>query len=444
MKHILFAVFFSLNGCLLMAQFGPAVFIDSSDIQRVHGIKAADFNNDGQTDLLTANIYAPDIMQLYTRTGETQFSYQVIPEASLAATIFSFDIGDIDNDGWIDFVSPGADQYLTWFENNNGSFTPHLIDSNTAPAEKIMLSDLNNDGKLDIVSIQQFRIVTYLALTSGTFDTAHVLLPVEQIDDFDIADYDGNGTPDIAAANSGFKILLNDGSGNFTFQYQQIGDMVTGLQSGDLDGDDDTDLAVFFPFSDELLFYENDGDGNFQLNDTILMNQLSYELSKMADLDCDADQDLLIAYAQGPTSWLENDGTGHFTTHSIHTETGNLFLVNSVADMNADGALDVIWGSRQLAMHFNECEAADIAEAGMEELIVYPNPSNDDFTIGNPGNVPLQICVSDISGRIVFSRLLEANNTVSINVPGIGMYVLQAVASDGQTRITRKLLRSQF
>ncbi len=60
-----------------------------------------------------------------------------------------------------------------------------------------------------------------------------------------------------------------------------------------------------------------------------------------ADLDCDGDLDLL-ASIQGETAWFENNGARHSSNTSPWTR-GSAF---SIADMNGDGALDVVFYDR--------------------------------------------------------------------------------------------------
>lgn len=88
-----------------------------------------------------------------------------------------------------------------------------------------------------------------------------------------VADLDGDGFPDIVAANSASGSLsVYLGNGNGTFSTQGIipasGDP-TGLAVADLNGDPHPDLVVTHPLSNKVVSYLGVGDGSFILPPTV-------------------------------------------------------------------------------------------------------------------------------------------------------------------------------
>jgi hypothetical protein len=88
-----------------------------------------------------------------------------------------------------------------------------------------------------------------------------------------------------------------------------------------------------------------------------------------------------------------------------------------------------------------------IAETAVEsQFDVYPNPTpaggrmNVDLTLNQKENVILQVV--DMAGRMVWSKNFTAveaiNQEISLNGVGAGMYVMQALTSDG--RITKRIV----
>ncbi len=81
-----------------------------------------------------------------------------------------------------------------------------------------------------------------------------------------------------------------------------------------------------------------------------------------ADLDGDGDMDVVKASAGGShtLAWYENDGSGHFTEHTIDQGNGSRSVV--VADINGDGKLDVIsisGGGGAISWYENDGTPAD-------------------------------------------------------------------------------------
>ena len=88
---------------------------------------------------------------------------------------------------------------------------------------------------------------------------------------------------------------------------------------GDLDGDGDQDVLTESASDSLLLWYVNDGLGQFA--DSIHISHLPiYDVSgaiihqlELLDLDQDGDQDIIQCLVlNGEVNWYENDGTGHF------------------------------------------------------------------------------------------------------------------------------------
>lgn len=71
-----------------------------------------------------------------------------------------------------------------------------------------------------------------------------------------------------------------------------------------------------------------------------------------------------------------------------------------------------------------------------ESLIIYPNPSNGQFTIGNISNNNFDIKIIDYQGRMVYNNSFNnINNQVNIDLSGFakGIYLLQFQTTEGIT-----------
>lgn len=129
-------------------------------------------------------------------------------------------------------------------------------------------------------------------------------------------------------------------------------DQVRRVVSGDMNGDGHLDLVVGRVVSDSIFL--NDGAGNFDDPDNeILFNTadpLDPDHFALGDLDGDGDLDA-IGWHKGITdrdnALFLNDGMGNFAPRSSFPGGNSNVRDVAIADLNGDGALDVVLGRRQ-------------------------------------------------------------------------------------------------
>lgn len=428
------------------AQFGPAFNIDFQTEETIQQLACADFNNDGLNDILTAIRKWPyDKMKWYLNQGNNQYLVNSIPGADSLSELEMFDTGDINRDGWMDFIITSESPYkLTWFENIQGSFTPHEIDEGLDFTTHVLLTDFNNDSLLDILSLQHTEIVVYLATSPGIFGSPRAILDGTEFYAIDAADYNGDGYQDVSVASDGFEVLLNDHTGHFSLQSQQGLGLDFALQSADLDGDTDVDIVVYRSLQG-LLFYTNDGDGHFEFKDTILASTDIFKSYSLEDLNCDESLDLYTSIPQqGKMILIENDGFGHFSEPVLlHQEAGELISAVSTGDLNADQVPDVLWGNFSLGARLNQCTSVSVDEASAHDhlLNVYPNPASNYIEIANNSPMPFFISIYDLTGRAVITDIfIEATRTRKFDIANPGVYFVIAHDLSGGFAFNRKVV----
>jgi len=106
----------------------------------------------------------------------------------------------------------------------------------------------------------------------------------------------------------------------------------------DIDGDGDNDVVSGSTIDDEVVWYENDGTGNFGPENII--STLGGKEIYAIDLDGDGDNDVLSIFIT-KVFWHENDGSGNFGPEIIIDS--NLIEATDVFAIDLDGDGDR-WG----------------------------------------------------------------------------------------------------
>jgi len=186
-----------------------------------HGLGAGDVNGDGRNDVLFTKGWweAPE--------DRTKANWTFHP-ANLGPDCADMLVYDVDGDGDSDVITSSAHNYgIWWFESASGEFKQHVIFDKFSQPHAIRLVDMNGDGVKDLVTGK--RYFAHMGKDPGEYEPA-VLYWIElkrpqkgsvefilhKIDDdsgvgtqFEVADLNADGKPDIAASNKkGVHIFL--------------------------------------------------------------------------------------------------------------------------------------------------------------------------------------------------------------------------------------------
>ena len=230
----------------------------------------ADFNHDGHLDIATANNASSDLSVLL---GNGDGTFQTTTEYSLVSAAAQVRAVDVNQDGHPDLVTVPAcsDRNCTHGEldvllnNGDGTFQPPLrFDAGIFP-QGFAVADLNKDGKVDVAVTNDNSaggtVSVLLGNGDGTFGSP-VPYPVEFGPlSVAIADFDGDGNPDLAVANATSNtVSLLRGNGDGTFQPAQgfrIGENPSDILAADFNGDGLPDLAFPLHEAHHVSVYTN-------------------------------------------------------------------------------------------------------------------------------------------------------------------------------------------
>jgi hypothetical protein len=248
------------------------------------GLALGDFNGDGRIDAVTA--LSGSLALLYGNGDGTLAPPLSVPGGGLHTDVVA---GDFNGDGKLDLATADqTDATVSVFYNisNAGTFDRGYYAAGYRPFA-IATGDVDGDGVLDLVvgtipysggdlpspkalqglgilhgeSSGFFELPTFLTWPGFTIQIADVL----------IADLNGDGSSDLAAANGDkfgdVTVFLNQGLGAFGSSLHLLAGMTTSpvtLTAADFDGDGRVDLAVGNIASADIAVFSSDSAGGFE------------------------------------------------------------------------------------------------------------------------------------------------------------------------------------
>jgi len=293
----------------------------------------------------------------------------------------SFATADLDSDLDIDVVvASREDDVVAWYANDDGnSFTRHVITATADGANSVAVADVDGDLDLDVVSSsgEDATVAWYANLDGlGNFSSRRVI--TTQLDvprDVYTTDLDSDDDLDVVAGSrEDGTVAWFENTGTTPWEPHVIateGGAATSVFAADLDGDADVDVLSTDGEHNEVTWYEQNGkNGSSSFTRHVIATLVHPRSAKAADLDSDADLDVVVAGAwERSVVWYE--GPTFTTRHLISTQADGAWWL-AVADLDSDDDLDVVAALRDggsIKWFQNNLDDDDGAPSFTEHLI---------------------------------------------------------------------------
>ncbi len=195
-----------------LPDYWPADTVAS--VVRCYDLHTVDIDQDGDIDILSANEWLNNEVNLWENddgTGDSWTRHKICNKIGYATSVCS---GDIDNDGNLDIVATGTTGYenvsrVSWFANPDslqGTWIEHVLQNEFHGGEAVHAVDFDYDGDVDILGAAGnagpypglYELVLWESI-DGTGDNwiRHLLDSGSWYEYLDVADIDGDDTLDV-------------------------------------------------------------------------------------------------------------------------------------------------------------------------------------------------------------------------------------------------------
>ena len=306
----------------------------------IQSILVANFNNDSQADIATADYGTNQIGVYLTYENVTITSPYLYDLTTYDNSPIYIATGDLNNDSFLDIVSANNDSptLTILYGDQNGFFENAIsIDLDYYYATWIVIRDMNNDGIQDITLSSGSSTRVCVLIGDGQRNFSQIYFRMDNSDSVswahDLGDFNKDKIPDIAIADpitSTIVIFLLDRYQNLIRQSEILIENDYSpycISTGHLNHDDETDVVVANPETDGITVLLI----KFQ---AIFTNEIIYDQESgkhpnainAADLNNDNQTDLVVVNSGSDTvEVFINYHNGRFKNTTVYSTGENSY-----------------------------------------------------------------------------------------------------------------------
>jgi hypothetical protein len=322
----------------------------------------ADFNHDGNLDLVSANSTNISVL-----LGDGLGGFGLATNFATGEGSNSIAIGDFNHDNNLDVATANASDFpenvSVLLGNGMGGFGAATNYTAGTTAYSVDTGDFNHDNNLDLVvaNFNTADVSIFLGNGTGGFGTPTSFPAGMRPAWVSVGEFNGDTHLDLAVADidtPAVMVLLGNGTGGFTAPTGYATDTeLASVAVADVNHDMIQDLVTANSFARSLSILLGNGDGTFDDATNVAVPGFPLTVS-VSDLNLDGNSDIATA-EQNPSSLevLLGDGAGGFSA-PVSFQAGTFPRSVAFGDYNRDGGLDMATansGSNDVSVLLNNC-----------------------------------------------------------------------------------------
>jgi len=314
------------------------------------GMCAADFDNDGDVDVIGTNYFNPSYLALSKNTGEGSFEETIFSPINNAGECVA---GDFDDDGNMDVAVHSTDGFSILMGNGNGTFDNPVVYVSANIGEggdrTICTGDFNGDGNLDLAGsrIAANNVAVVYGNGNGTFSAPDIYTDGMNYSRVLVSGHLNNDSFEdiVICSNSSDEVFVYFGTASQNLTSPVILDTPgapEGLSIFDANEDGANDLVVVAPNANVFYLFEGNNDMSFDASSAFpIPTGSNATRGAHGDINQDGHQDFICSlWYDDLVGVFFGNGDGTFQ-EAISFSVDNAPTHVLVEDFNDDGSPDI-------------------------------------------------------------------------------------------------------